>query len=1009
MYPLGQKLQEKLLNPVPRSRHNPTGTATRDPQPKARPLSVPLFSQGSDTYAYAKFSPLTRPLGDLVHRPSGAASLRWSSSSLKTAQSVADGYTKEVRDFNIARGTAEKIEQTKDSFVKQRHAQPDSGTFTAVVLAQRWLGRLRLQDPHPMTRKLQQASQTSYRQQKFIPESQIRDIVRDEVIQAELSKSNKSVGKPSRMLKAPVVSKNYESYRKILAILYLMKRPSKIRLFVKAGLCDDQLPFKKAQHLGRFDRSATLTSRNTPGSANIKFTRPEDADEFLDRQWSVLAPVFSGSDGIVPHDDFKCESILPFLPETTIAKEGGSSKVFKAKIHPDHHNLCQPKGGLNIYAVKTLKSKDDRAFRQEVTVLRRLSTSKHAHAHLITLLATYKQGAAYHLIFPWADADLFDYWKRRQEAPPEHDQTGAWVIEQCRGLADGLNSVHRYATFSGTSILDAFKLSSRTETDRHHATYTGSANADRSTRNLFGRHGDLKPQNILWYPDSQTTGGHGVLKITDFGVTRFNTENMWDTQKTGKLPNSPTYRSPESDLDGKLTTACDVWALGCVYLEFVAWYFGGYRLVQRFGEQRLAPDPRMANMRTDTFFTIVEREGEKTADVKPAVLKVIKCKGSDQPDDIKPTVSLDSALPSSTMTFTILSDADVQTLLHNISQSDVQELASALNQALIQYSCNDELPYQPHRANVTRPNGQVSLFMPATTPSSIGVKMVGVAPSQTPPPGEKPKPALRSVLTICDELGQAVGVLNAAELTAFRTSLGSMLLYRYRKKTENIIVFGAGKQAEWHIRLAILLKGDDIRKITIVNRSSARAKDLVDSLTQSKVGSHIKMEVFEEKENGLEDLITEADVMFCTTPSTSPLFPASYLLSDSGLSKSRFISAIGSYRLDMQEIDPELLKHITNPSGPFASQVHQGYITVDSIKGCMDEAGELVAAGLKPEQMLEAGKIDGLREDEGVQKWLEEGFVVYKSVGVGIMDIAIGKSLMDLAAEKGVGVHLDSF
>ncbi|CAN9243956.1 unnamed protein product [Alternaria alternata] len=428
MYPLGQKLQEKLLNPVPRSRHNPTGTATRDPQPKARPLSVPLFSQG-----------------DLVHRPSGAASLRWSSSSLKTAQSVADGYTKEVRDFNIARGTAEKIEQTKDSFVKQRHAQPDSGTFTAVVLAQRWLGRLRLQDPHPMTRKLQQASQTSYRQQKFIPESQIRDIVRDEVIQAELSKSNKSVGKPSRMLKAPVVSKNYESYRKILAILYLMKRPSKIRLFVKAGLCDDQLPFKKAQHLGRFDRSATLTSRNTPGSANIKFTRPEDADEFLDRQW--------------------------------------------------------------------------------------------------------------------------------------------------------------------------------TETDRHHATYTGSANADRSTRNLFGRHGDLKPQNILWYPDSQTTGGHGVLKITDFGVTRFNTENMWDTQKTGKLPNSPTYRSPESDLDGKLTTACDVWALGCVYLEFVAWYFGGYRLVQRFGEQRLAPDPRMANMRTDTFFTIVEREGEKTADVKPAVLK----------------------------------------------------------------------------------------------------------------------------------------------------------------------------------------------------------------------------------------------------------------------------------------------------------------------------------------------------------------------------------------------------
>jgi len=361
------------------------------------------------------------------------------------------------------------------------------------------------------------------------------------------------------------------------------------------------------------------------------------------------------------------------------------------------------------------------------------------------------------------------------------------------------------------------------------------------------------------------------------------------------------------------------------------------------------------------------------------------------------------------MTFTVLSDADIKTLLHNISPSDVQNLASALNQALTEYSCNDEVPYQPHRAHVARPNGQVSLFMPATTPSSIGVKIVGVAPSQAPPPGEKPKPALRSVLTICDELGQAVGVLNAAELTAFRTALGSMLLYRYRKNTENIVVFGAGKQAEWHIRLAILLKGDDIRKITVVNRSSARAKELLDALAQSKVGEHVKMEFSDGKEDALESLVTEADVMFCTTPSTSPLFPASYLTSDAGLAKSRYIAAIGSYRLDMQEIDPELLKNLSNPSGSFASQVYQGLITVDSIKGCMDEAGELVAAGLKPEQMLEVGKVDGLRKDEGVQEWLEEGFVVYKSVGVGIMDIAIGKALMELAAEKGVGVHLDSF
>ena len=361
------------------------------------------------------------------------------------------------------------------------------------------------------------------------------------------------------------------------------------------------------------------------------------------------------------------------------------------------------------------------------------------------------------------------------------------------------------------------------------------------------------------------------------------------------------------------------------------------------------------------------------------------------------------------MTFTILSDTDIRTLLYNLSTSDAQKLAETLNQALSQYSSNNEAAYQPHRANVTRPNGQVSLFMPATTPSSIGVKIVGVAPSRTLVPGENPQPGLQSVLTICNELGQAVGVLNAAELTAFRTALGSMLMYRFRKVTKNVVIFGAGKQAEWHVRLAVLLKGQDVKKITFVNRTDQRAEELVDMLKQSVVGRHVEMEIFTGGKEELEDLVTQADVLFCTTPSTEPLFPGAWLTAEAARKKGRFVSAIGSYRLDMQEIDPELLKAIADLSGPFAGLVHQGYITVDSIKGCMEEAGELVAAGLEPEQIVEVGSMDGLREESDVQKWLEEGFMVYKSVGVGIMDIAIGRALMELAKEKGVGMHLDNF
>jgi ornithine cyclodeaminase/alanine dehydrogenase-like protein (mu-crystallin family) len=358
------------------------------------------------------------------------------------------------------------------------------------------------------------------------------------------------------------------------------------------------------------------------------------------------------------------------------------------------------------------------------------------------------------------------------------------------------------------------------------------------------------------------------------------------------------------------------------------------------------------------------------------------------------------------MAFTILSDSNIKTLLDDLTTNDVSNLAEQLHQALVQYSCHNEQPYQPHRAHVKRPDGQVSLFMPSTTPESIGVKIVGVSPSQPDASSDaKLKPALQGTLTICDAYGHGIGVLNAASLTAMRTALASMLLYRYRKATSNIVVFGAGKQAEWHIRLAILLKGEDIKKITVVNRSRRRAQELVDALS---VPSHITLSVFEgEGDAALEPLITDADVLFCTTPSTSPLFPASFLTSTSAREKTRFIAAIGSYRLDMAEIDPELLKSITDASGPFKTQVYRGSIAVDSIAGCMAEAGELVSAGVKEEQMLEVGRIADV--DSDMRRWLEEGFVVYKLVGMGIMDIAIGRALMGMAKEEGVGVHLDSF
>ncbi|KFA80334.1 hypothetical protein S40288_09610 [Stachybotrys chartarum IBT 40288] len=370
------------------------------------------------------------------------------------------------------------------------------------------------------------------------------------------------------------------------------------------------------------------------------------------------------------------------------------------------------------------------------------------------------------------------------------------------------------------------------------------------------------------------------------------------------------------------------------------------------------------------------------------------------------------------MAFTLLSDHDIKRLLSNLTLNDTREIIVALQEVLVAYSCQNEQQFQPERAVIARPDGQRSLFMPATTPQSIGVKIVGIAPSPGPTTtslkaSSRRPPSLRSVLTLCNDVGEAVGILNAAELTAFRTALGSMLLYQFREKTSNIVVFGSGKQAQWHIRLAVTLRAQDIRKIVIINRSRERARGLIDGLvndTHSPWPSHIKLYQFDERNENLEDVVVDADIVFCTTPATEPLFSATFLTSERAQRKSRYISAIGSYRLDMAELDPELLKAMVDPSGIFSQQVWEGHITVDTREGCLQEAGELVSAGIDPSKMLEVGQITGSKDVCLARtEWLESGFVIYKSVGVGVMDIAVGRKLLQLAKVKATGLTLESF
>lgn len=254
-----------------------------------------------------------------------------------------------------------------------------------------------------------------------------------------------------------------------------------------------------------------------------------------------------------------------------------------------------------------------------------------------------------------------------------------------------------------------------------------------------------------------------------------------------------------------------------------------------------------------------------------------------------------------------------------------------------------------------------------------------------------------------------------------------MILFKNRQRTGKIVVFGAGKQALWHIRLALLLRGTEIEIITIVNRSMDRAEELVRKLEGDGYGDEqkadskkVRFEVLDPLVFGywqrVEERLADADVVFCCTPSSRPLFPARFLVEGGKIERGCYVTAIGSHSAEMTELDPAIFTTVVNGTSS-GSAFHPteggkgGVIVVDSRKACLVEAGEIIQGGIGAESLVDVGELVGLEgsEKERAREWLESGFVVFKCVGIAVMDAAVASDLLDLARSKGVGVSIPDF
>ena len=129
---------------------------------------------------------------------------------------------------------------------------------------------------------------------------------------------------------------------------------------------------------------------------------------------------------------------------------------------------------------------------------------------------------------------------------------------------------------------------------------------------LFGYHFDLKPANIL-------ITAEGIFFIADFGQAYFRTSTDAITSKVDGEGRAETYAPPEIEsADAKLNRKCDVWSLGCIFLEVIWYLVEGTLSVYKLAECRRTRSPYMSE---EKFFA-KDQHGRYA--VKDAIVKETK-------------------------------------------------------------------------------------------------------------------------------------------------------------------------------------------------------------------------------------------------------------------------------------------------------------------------------------------------------------------------------------------------
>ncbi|KAI1110399.1 hypothetical protein F5Y14DRAFT_465670 [Nemania sp. NC0429] len=371
----------------------------------------------------------------------------------------------------------------------------------------------------------------------FVPNGALDEVITFDIVASTLAALGLELGEQSQLARDIL-----EKGRRIFAILLFINQVSDIKTLFSEGFTDEMLPVAY-----QAEGDSWKVRSYQPNSDNLEkdkvwvfFQRWKKSSifSFCERQWMFLSPVFR-------KEQFKYllhrDAILPFVSAKGQTKQSYFSVVFHVEVHAAHHRFPQAIDRPLSCAVKELAAPDcENTFEKESNALACMREID--HKHLIKCIAAVQKEQRYFFIFPWADGgNLREFWASHDSTSP-NPVTMSWAIAQMRGLADALTELHNCNT----------------------------------------RHGDLKPENILRFSD-HTSPGHGRLVIADVGLAKVHTNTTRSRQfPTRTVTGTARYEAPEAFLPGQSRSRVyDVWALGCIILEFATWILQGWEFLQK--------------------------------------------------------------------------------------------------------------------------------------------------------------------------------------------------------------------------------------------------------------------------------------------------------------------------------------------------------------------------------------------------------------------------------------------